>query len=239
MLDSRDGYGDAPQVWWDGGAGTVGMTRIGEALPDFTAQTSRGELHFQSWAVGSWVYVFNLQAGLGPICAEEILDVERQMPRFRLLGIKPLAIVPAPLDAITGWVDRLARETGAPISFPLVADPHAVILKAAGIVPQEGVDCAPSRKSILIDTTARIRASIEYPASVGRNLEEPLRISAAIQTAQVMKMLRPSGRSCDDIPLPLYQPASGGSEVPRAERRIAEKGASRVVSLAGYRAVNA
>lgn len=174
------------------------LPRLGDVFPDFTAQTTFGELTLHDWAGGSWVYLFSHPAAFAPVCSTEILDVASQHGAFERRGIKPMSIGCCSAERLAAWADDIERVFDVPVCFPMAADPRGLISRSANMIHPRQSQRQPIRKSFLMDPQMRIRMIFEYPMEIGRNVDEVLRTAAALQTAEKTGMLVPGGWDCGD-----------------------------------------
>ena len=156
--------------------------RLGDTAPDFTAMTTDGELSFHDWKKDSWAVFFSHPADFTPVCTTELGRTAALGSEFAKRNTKAMAISIDPVEDHHAWAPDIGEVTGTPLNFPIVADPdHKVAELYDMIHPNQG-DTSSVRSVFIIDPAKKIRLTMTYPKSVGRNFEEILRSVDALQT---------------------------------------------------------
>ena len=155
--------------------------RLGDTAPDFSAETTEGAIDFLDWKKGSWVVFFSHPADFTPVCTTELGRTSALQAEFTKRGVKCIAISVDPLESHRGWAGDIGDVGGTDLNFPIIADPdHAVSELYDKIHPGEG-DTSTVRSVFIIDTNDKVRLTLTYPKSVGRNFDEILRVIDALQ----------------------------------------------------------
>jgi len=155
--------------------------RLGDEAPDFTADTTAGTLSFHAWKDGSWAVLFSHPADFTPVCTTELARTASLAAEFERRGVKAIALSVDSLDSHRGWVGDIAAFGGATVEFPIVADPAREIATAYDMIhPGEG-ETSTVRSVFIVDPANRVRLTLTYPKSVGRNFDELLRVLDALQ----------------------------------------------------------
>ncbi|MGB3320129.1 MAG: peroxiredoxin [Sphingopyxis granuli] len=176
--------------------------RIGEVAPDFQARTTMGELRLSDYR-GRWVLLFSHPGDFTPVCTSEFVALSRAVDRFEALNCALVAISVDSLYAHLGWIRAIRDHFGVTVGFPIVEDPSMVIGRAYGMIAADATDAATLRATFFIDPDGVVRARICYPATVGRSVEELLRVVAALQRVDRDNVVTPEGwRPGDDVLLP-------------------------------------
>ncbi|WP_067113434.1 peroxiredoxin [Sphingopyxis granuli] len=176
--------------------------RIGEVAPDFQARTTMGELRLSDYR-GRWVLLFSHPGDFTPVCTSEFVALSRAVDRFDALNCALVAISVDSLYAHLGWIRAIRDHFGVTVGFPIVEDPSMVIGRAYGMIAADAIDAATLRATFFIDPDGVVRARICYPATVGRSVEELLRVVAALQRVDRDNVVTPEGwRPGDDVLLP-------------------------------------
>jgi len=176
--------------------------RIGEVAPDFQARTTMGELRLSDYR-GRWVLLFSHPGDFTPVCTSEFVALSRAADRFEALNCALVAISVDSLYAHLGWIRAIRDHFGVTVGFPIVEDPSMVIGRAYGMIAADATDAATLRATFFIDPDGVVRARICYPATVGRSVEELLRVVAALQRIDRDNVVTPEGwRPGDDVLLP-------------------------------------
>lgn len=179
--------------------------RIGEVAPDFQARTTMGELRLSDYR-GRWVLLFSHPGDFTPVCTSEFVALSRAVDRFDALNCALVAISVDSLYAHLGWIRAIRDHFGVTVGFPIVEDPSMVIGRAYGMIAADAIDAATLRATFFIDPDGVVRARICYPATVGRSVEELLRVVAALQRVDRDNVVTPEGwRPGDDVLLPPCQ----------------------------------
>lgn len=157
------------------------LPRIGDVFPDFSAETTQGDLNFWEWAEGSWTHVFSHPAANTPVCTTEMASIASLSQDWRESNVKHLALSGSTLDEQRSWHADIARLFGLEIDFPCAHDADLDLSRLFGMLHDNESGTLPIRKSFLLDPGLHIRMIFEYPMFVGRNIEEMLRVMRALQ----------------------------------------------------------
>ena len=154
--------------------------RIGSLAPDFAARGTMGEMQLSQFR-GRWLLFFSHPADFTPVCTSELLAFAKAAPRFYKLKCSLLALSVDSLYSHLAWSAAIRSATGVEIPFPIVEDPSMTIGMAYGMIDDQAQSTATIRSSYFIDPDGIVRAILSYPASVGRSIEEHLRLLQALQ----------------------------------------------------------
>jgi alkyl hydroperoxide reductase subunit AhpC len=155
--------------------------RLGDEAPDFTADTTDGTIDFHSWKDGSWAVLFSHPADFTPVCTTELGRTASLQGEFAKRNVKAIAVSVDPLESHNGWAGDIADVGGTDLNFPIIADPdRKVSLTYDMIHPGEG-DTSTVRSVFIVDPKNKVRLTLTYPKSVGRNFDEILRVIDALQ----------------------------------------------------------
>jgi thioredoxin-dependent peroxiredoxin len=167
---------------------------IGDTAPNFTAQTTEGEIDFHDWIGDSWAVLFSHPRDFTPVCTTELGYMASIKPDFDSRNVKIIAISTDPTDNHEKWADDIASSQGAAPNYPMIADTDHSIAKAYGMLPAE-VEGDPTQRTPAQNATLRnvfvvgpdkkIKLVLIYPMTTGRNFDEVLRVIDSLQlTAQ-------------------------------------------------------
>lgn len=157
------------------------LPRINEPAPDFTAPSTHGTLKLSDYK-GKWLVLFSHPADFTPVCTTEFIEFARRSEDFKARGAE---IVGVSIDSIfshLAWTRAIEEKQGVKIPFPLIADLDMKVAQAYGMIHPGASDTSTVRSVFLIDPKQNIRALVYYPMSVGRNIDEILRLLEALQT---------------------------------------------------------
>ena len=159
--------------------------RINDDAPNFTAETTEGKLDFHQWKGDSWAILFSHPKDYTPVCTTELGAVAGLKGEFDKRNVKVIGISVDPLDSHQGWAADIKEVTGNELNFPLIADPSHEIAEKYDMLPATaGVDLAEVltvRSVYVIGPDNKIKLSLTYPASTGRNFQEILRAVDSLQ----------------------------------------------------------
>ncbi len=165
--------------------------RLGDVAPDFTAETTDGTLTFHDWKSGSWAVLFSHPADFTPVCTTELGATAALKGEFDKRNVKAIAISVDPIESHKGWAGDIGEVSGHPLNFPIIADPDKTISIAYDMIhPGEG-DTSTVRSVFIIDTNNKVRLTLTYPKSVGRNFDEIVRVIDALQLTDKASVATP------------------------------------------------
>jgi alkyl hydroperoxide reductase subunit AhpC len=165
--------------------------RLGDTAPDFEADTTEGRIRFHDWVDDSWAVLFSHPADYTPVCTTELGETARLKDEFGKRNTKVIAISVDSVDDHKGWSGDIAETQGSSVNFPIIADTdHEVSRLYDMLHPGEG-DSSTVRSVFLIDPNKKIRMTMTYPKSAGRNFDEILRVVDSIQLTDEHKVATP------------------------------------------------
>jgi peroxiredoxin 2/4 len=167
------------------------MPLIGAMAPAFTARTTMGERALAGYR-GRWLLLVSHPADFTPVCTSELIALARAYDRFQALGCDLLALSIDSLYSHLAWLESIRDRFGVTVPFPVIEDPSMVVARAYGMLEADARSSATVRGSFVIDPTGIIRASTFYPLSVGRSIEELLRLVAALQHGDAQDVQTPA-----------------------------------------------
>jgi peroxiredoxin (alkyl hydroperoxide reductase subunit C) len=165
---------------------------LGDPAPDFEARTTMGPVHLSDYR-GRWLLLFSHPADFTPVCTSEFVALSRAADRFAALDCALLAVSVDSLYAHLAWVRAIRDQFGVTVSFPIVEDPSMAIGRGYGMISAGATDAASMRATFVIDPAGIIRAMLSYPATVGRSVDELLRLIAALQAVDAQDIVTPAG----------------------------------------------
>ena len=155
--------------------------RLGDDAPDFTAETTDGELNFYDWKGDSWAILFSHPKDFTPVCTTELGRVAGLKPEFDERDVKVIGVSVDPIDSHRAWVGDIEDVTGNALNFPLIADPDRKLADLYDLIHPNANDTLTVRSVYVIGPDNKIKLTLTYPASTGRNCPStgtPARLSA-------------------------------------------------------------
>ncbi len=155
--------------------------RLGDDAPDFTADTTDGEIKFYDWKGDSWAVLFSHPADFTPVCTTELGRTAGLKGEFDKRNVKAIALSVDSVEDHKGWAGDIKDVTGNALNFPIIADPDRKVAEAYDMIhPGEG-DTSTVRSVFIIAPNNKVRLTLTYPKSVGRNFDEIVRVIDALQ----------------------------------------------------------
>jgi len=164
--------------------------RLGDTAPDFEADTTQGKIKFHDWLGSSWGILFSHPKDFTPVCTTELGYMARLKPEFDKRNTKIIGLSVDPISNHEKWSKDIEETQGAKVTYPLVGDPELKVAKAYDMLPagagttSEGrtaVDNATVRSVFVIGPDKKVKATLTYPMSTGRNFDEVLRLLDSCQ----------------------------------------------------------
>jgi alkyl hydroperoxide reductase subunit AhpC len=155
--------------------------RLGDTAPDFTAETTEGPVHFHEWIGNGWAVLFSHPKDFTPVCTTELGEVARLKSEFDRRNVKVIGLSVDPLESHKGWVGDIAETQGQALNFPLIADPEKEVSQLYDMIHPNASDNFTVRSVFVIGPDKKVKLTITYPASTGRNFEEILRVIDSLQ----------------------------------------------------------
>lgn len=155
--------------------------QLGDTAPDFQAQTTEGPISFHDWAGDSWVVLFSHPKNFTPVCTTELGYTAKLKPEFERRNVKVIGLSVDQLDAHGTWADDIAETQGATLNFPLIADHDRKVSDLYGMIHPNASDTLTVRSVFVIGPDRKVKLTLTYPASTGRNFDEILRVIDSLQ----------------------------------------------------------
>lgn len=163
--------------------------RIGDEAPDFTAETTEGPIRFHEWIGDNWAILFSHPKDFTPVCTTELGYLAKLKPEFDKRGAKVIGLSIDPVTNHSQWARDIEETQGTAVNYPLIGDAELIVAKlydmihpnASGGSPRTANDNATIRAVFLIGPDKRVKATLTYPMSAGRNFDEVLRLLDALQ----------------------------------------------------------
>ncbi|HEY5663577.1 MAG TPA: peroxiredoxin [Ilumatobacter sp.] len=166
--------------------------RLGDEAPNFTAVTTDGEIDFHQWKAGSWAILFSHPADFTPVCTTELGRTAALSGEFAERNTKPIAVSVDPIDSHHGWAPDIGEVGGTALNFPIIADPDRTVSEAYDMIHPGAGDTSTVRSVFVIDPANKVRLTLTYPKSVGRNFDELVRVIDALQATDAAPISTPA-----------------------------------------------
>ncbi|MCK0207288.1 peroxiredoxin [Starkeya koreensis] len=174
--------------------------RLGDVVPDFEAETTEGPIRFHEWLGSSWGVLFSHPKNFTPVCTTELGQVARLKPEFDRRNVKVIGLSVDPLDAHAKWSDDIAETQGYAPNFPLIADQDRKVADLYDMIHPNASDTMTVRSVFIVGPDKKLKLSLTYPASAGRNFDEILRVIDSLQlTAQHAVATPANWKDGDDV----------------------------------------
>lgn len=166
--------------------------KLSDTVPNFTQDSTDGPLNFYDWAGDNWVVLFSHPKDFTPVCTTELGTVARLKPEFDKRGVKILGLSVDPVESHWKWADDIEETQGAALNFPLIADHDRKVSELLDLIHPAASDTHTVRTVLVIDPHKKLRLTLTYPASTGRNFEEILRVVDSLQLTDQHKVATPA-----------------------------------------------
>lgn len=174
--------------------------RIGDLAPNFTAETTQGRINFHEWKGKSWAILFSHPRDFTPVCTTELGMVAKLMPEFARRNTKVIGLSVDPVASHHTWEKDIGEVTGHAVNFPMIADPNRGVSSLYDMIHPAASDTATVRSLFVIGPDNLLKLSMTYPASVGRNFDEVVRVLDALQLAARFPIATPANwRQGEDV----------------------------------------
>ena len=178
--------------------------RLGDEAPDFTAATTAGPIEFHNWLGDGWGVLMSHPADYTPVCTTELGRVANLKSEFDSRGVKVLAVSVDPVDSHEGWIKDINETQNANVEFPLIADPDRTVASLYDMIHPNADNTLTVRTVFVIGPDKKVKLSITYPASTGRNFDEILRVIDSLQLTANYQVATPvdwkHGEDCVVVP---------------------------------------
>jgi len=178
--------------------------RLGDVAPNFTAQTTEGEINFHEWLGDSWGVLFSHPADYTPVCTTELGAAARYKSEFDKRNVKVVALSVDGLESHKGWIGDINETQHTTMNFPIIADEDRKVSELYDMIHPNANDKLTVRSVFVIGPDKKVKLMIIYPASTGRNFDEILRVIDSLQLTAYHKVATPvnwtAGDDCVIVP---------------------------------------
>jgi alkyl hydroperoxide reductase subunit AhpC len=155
--------------------------QLGQTAPDFEAESTKGHISFHEWLCDSWGLFFSHPKDFTPVCTTELGEVARLRPEWDKRNVKPIGLSVDPVESHHGWDKDIEETQGYAVDFPMIADPDEKVAKLYDMIHPETDPTITVRSVFVIDPKKKVRLSLTYPPSTGRNFAEIIRAIDSLQ----------------------------------------------------------
>src|SRR5439155_18970883 len=165
---------------------------LGDIAPDFTAQSTEGEIHFHDWLGNQWGVLFSHPKDFTPVCTNELGAVAKLKNEFAKRNVKVIGLSVDGVKDHEGWSRDIEETQGAKLNFPLLADADRKVSSLYGMIHPNASDTMTVRSVFIIGPDKKVKLMITYPASTGRNFQELLRVIDSLQLTAAHAVATPA-----------------------------------------------
>jgi alkyl hydroperoxide reductase subunit AhpC len=166
--------------------------RLGDTAPDFTADTTQGKIEFHDWLGDSWGVLFSHPKDFTPVCTTELGYVAKIKPEFDKRNVKVIGLSVDSVDSHVKWEADIEETQGTPVNFPMIGDPDRQVADLYDMIHPNASDTLTVRSVFIIGPDKKVKLTLTYPASTGRNFDEILRVIDSLQLTAKYKVATPA-----------------------------------------------
>jgi alkyl hydroperoxide reductase subunit AhpC len=187
--------GDPPHL-----KGTTMAIRLGDIAPDFTADTTQGTINFHEWLGDSWGVLFSHPKDFTPVCTTELGYVARIKDEFDKRNVKVIGLSVDPVESHVRWEADIEETQGTAVNYPMIGDSDRTVAGLYDMIHPNANDTMTVRSVFVIGPDKKVKLTITYPASTGRNFDEILRVIDSLQLTSKFSVATPvNWRNGDDV----------------------------------------
>jgi alkyl hydroperoxide reductase subunit AhpC len=174
--------------------------RLGDTAPDFTAQTTEGEIKFHEWLGDSWGVLFSHPKDFTPVCTTELGLVAKLKPEFDKRNVKVIGLSVDSIDNHGKWAEDIKETQGSAVNFPVIGDEDHKVSDLYDMIHPNANDTLTVRSVFVIGPDKKVKLTLTYPASTGRNFDELLRVIDSLQLTAKHRVATPGDwKQGDDV----------------------------------------
>ncbi|MBD3582537.1 peroxiredoxin [Flavobacterium selenitireducens] len=166
--------------------------RLGDIAPDFTANSTEGKINFHEWLGGSWAILFSHPADFTPVCTTELGTVAKYLPEFEKRNTKVIALSVDNIDSHFQWVKDINETQGTTVNYPIIADESKQVALLYDMLHPNASENFTVRSVFIIGPDKKIKLTMTYPSSTGRNFDELLRVIDSLQLTAYHSVATPA-----------------------------------------------
>ncbi|RZJ71278.1 peroxiredoxin [Flavobacterium sp.] len=174
--------------------------RLGDIAPDFTANSTEGTINFHEWLGDSWAILFSHPADFTPVCTTELGTVAKYIPEFEKRNTKVIALSVDKIDSHFQWVKDINETQGTTVNYPIIADESKQVALLYDMLHPNASENFTVRSVFVIGPDKKIKLTMTYPSSTGRNFDELLRVVDSLQLTAYHQVATPANwKDGDDV----------------------------------------
>ena len=165
--------------------------RLGDTAPDFTAETTDGTINFHEWLGDSWGIIFSHPKDFTPVCTTELGAFSAAKPEFDKRNTKLIAISVDSVESHKSWANDIEETQGTALAFPIIGDPDRQVADLYDMIHPNASDTLTVRSVFIVSPDKKVKLTLTYPASVGRNVDEIVRVLDSLQLSAAYPVSTP------------------------------------------------
>ena len=174
--------------------------RLGDIVPDFTAESTQGPIRFHEWIGNNWVIFFSHPKDFTPVCTTELGAVAKLKDKFAQKGVKVVALSVDSVDDHKKWIKDINETQHCVVDYPIIGDPERKVANLYDMIHPNAIDNLTVRSVFIIGPDKKLKLTLTYPASTGRNFDELLRVVESLQLTAKFSVATPAdwkpGQDC-------------------------------------------
>ena len=196
--------------------------RLGDEAPNFTAVTTEGEIDFHQWLGDSWGLLMSHPGDYTPVCTTELGKVASLGDKFKARNTKPIPISVDPVDSHNGWIGDINETQNTEVNFPLIADPERKVASLYDMIHPNADNNSTVRTLFIIGPDKKVKLSLPYPPSTGRNFQEVIRVLDSLQLTANHQVATPADwqQGDDCVVLPAIKTEDIPSKFPKGHKVV-------------------
>jgi thioredoxin-dependent peroxiredoxin len=196
--------------------------RLGDIAPDFTAETTEGTINFHEWLGNSWGVLFSHPADYTPVCTTELGATAKLKAEFDKRNVKVAALSVDGLESHHGWIKDINETQNTTVNFPIIADPEKKVALLYDMIHPNASENFTVRSVFVIGSDKKVKLTITYPASTGRNFHELLRVIDSLQLTANYSVATPANweHGQDVVIVPAIKDEDIPAKFPKGHTRV-------------------
>jgi thioredoxin-dependent peroxiredoxin len=196
--------------------------RLGDTVPDFTAESTQGTIKFHDWIGNNWVVFFSHPKDFTPVCTTELGSVAKLANQFAQKGVKVAALSVDSVEDHKKWINDINETQNCTVGYPIIGDPERKVANLYDMIHPNAIDNMTVRSVFIIGPDKKLKLTLTYPASTGRNFDEIFRVIESLQLTAKYSVATPAdwkpGQDC--IISPSVSDADAKAKFPKGYKAI-------------------